>query len=271
MNLITTNLASNYIMEDPREPKRLSTKVDAKQWVQQYLNFDKTATFSVLDVGCGSGDIANAIANQYPNATVVGIDFSKAKIAFAKNAFQQTQNLAFVLGNAFEMAFKNNTYDLVLSRFLFEYLKEPQQLLKEMQRVCKVGGTIMVQDLDGQMLWHYPKQEALELKINKVTDYLAKQTGFDPFVGRKLYSYFYQEKLSDIKVNISPYHLFPGKIDAKNYKLWELKLDIILPKITEALGSKEKAIKLKQAFLDYLLNEETLTYSNLFTVSGMKI
>ena len=47
----TINSSSNYIMEDPREPQRLSAKVNADKWVQQYFNFDKSTTFRVLDVG----------------------------------------------------------------------------------------------------------------------------------------------------------------------------------------------------------------------------
>ena len=263
-------IAANYIMEDPREPKRLSSKVNADEWVEKFFNKDKLDIFTTLDVGCGSGDICYAIAKKYPNSEVIGIDFSKDKIDFAQNSFEKKSNPSFVQGDAFSMEFESNSFDYVLSRFVFEYLKEPNLLLNEMKRVCKPGGIIMIQDLDGQILWHSPKDDSLSNRLQKVIDHLGKETGFDPFVGRKLYGYFHHAQLDKISVNIEPYHLYPGKIDDKNYRLWELKLDIILPKVEKILGGKSEAMSLKMDFLNYLKNEKTLTYSNLFTVSGKK-
>ena len=55
-----------------------------------------------------------------------------------------------------------------------------------MTRVCKPGGTVLLQDLDGQLLWHYPEDAEVQQTAEKVVAALAA-TGFDPFVGRKLF------------------------------------------------------------------------------------
>ena len=76
--------------------------------------------------------------------------------------------------------------------------------------------------------------------------------------------------LQDITVNCEPYHFYAGRIDDKNYELWELKVDIALPMIAGALGGHQEAAMFKQEFMDYLLRDDTLTYSNVFTVVGKK-
>jgi len=264
------DLANEHIMEDPREPQRLSSKVNGEKWVENFLSISSGQELKILDVGCGAGDICKAIASRYSNVQVFGIDYSRAKIEFAKKNCSQLKNVTLLLGDAFKMPFEANTFDFILSRFVFEYLKTPQKLLGEIKRICKSGGEIKIQDLDGQMFWHYPMEQSFTKEVDFVIEYLAKETGFDPLVGRKLYSFFYLAGLEEIEVQVEPYHLYPGKIDDENYRLWKLKLDIIFPKISEALGSETKALQLKEAFLNHLLSDETFTYSNLFTVSGKK-
>ena len=49
-----------------------------------------------------------------------------------------------------------------------------------------------------------------------------------------------------------------------------MKLDIALPTMEKALGSRDRAEWLKASFLDYLRRDDSLTYSVVFTVTGVK-
>jgi hypothetical protein len=53
-------------------------------------------------------------------------------------------------------------------------------------------------------------------------------------------------------------------------RLWEAKLDIALPAVERVLDTRAAAAGLKERFLGYLQREDTLTYSVVFTVSGVK-
>jgi hypothetical protein len=75
--------------------------------------------------------------------------------------------------------------------------------------------------------------------------------------------------LTAIDVSVDSYYLCAGRIDAASLKLWELKLEIALPAIANALGGVAAAKEQKQRFLAYLQREDTLTYSVLFTVTGV--
>ena len=55
-----------YFMEDPREAQRLADKVEPDVWVSRFVLPYLTPTSHVLDVGCGPGVLATAIARHCP-------------------------------------------------------------------------------------------------------------------------------------------------------------------------------------------------------------
>jgi SAM-dependent methyltransferase len=258
---------SPYFMDDPREGPRLASKVEAGAWVDKYLSPYLEGVTQVLDVGCGPGVLAAEVARRCPHAHVRGLDLSPTRLAEAKQLGKGQSNLQFQQGDAAALPFDDASLDLIYCRFLLEYLPDKHQAVAEMARVCAPGGHVILQDLDGQLLWHYPVDEQLQSDIEKAVHVLAP-TGFDPLVGRKLFSLARDVGLADIQVRVEPYHLYAGRIDDPDFHLWELKLAIALPAIAAALGGEAWARDLKERFLAYLRRDDTLTYSTIFTVLG---
>jgi ubiquinone/menaquinone biosynthesis C-methylase UbiE len=259
----------DYIMEDPREATRLELKVDARAWVQKYVAHRVGGGAEVLCVGCGPGAILREVSALDPSIKGVGIDISAERIEEAKKRNHGIPQLEFVRGDAQAMRLPSNRFDLVYSRMLLEYLKDKEGAVQEMVRVCKRGGTVLLQDLDGQLLWHYPEDPVVQRTAEKVVAALSA-TGFDPFVGRKLFSLARKAGLKNINVQVEAYHLIAGKIEPEILKHWELKLEIAGPQLARLLGSESEAREQARRFLDYLRRPDTLTYSTVFTVTGEK-
>ena len=83
--------------------------------------------------------------------------------------------------------FKKNTFDIVFARFLLQYLAKPQHAVSEMIRVCRPGGRILLQDLDGQLVWHYPEETEIMRKTDVVLSYLKEKTAPDIFSAHNLH------------------------------------------------------------------------------------
>lgn len=260
-------IGEHYFMDDPREASRLSRKVDPEQWVSKYLSRLLPRFGYALEVGCGPGVIACAVARQRPTLTVTGIDINPQR--FAQNAAHLPRNLILREADAVELPFVKGKFDVVYSRFLLEYLIDKQAAVNEMVRVCSVGGKVLLQDLDGQLLWHFPEDAELQEGLHRILDALAKR-GFDPFVGRKLFSFCKLAGLNDIRVTAESYHLYAGPIDDHNLRLWQEKFDIVLPVAASVLGGESAALALRERFLKYLQRDDSLTYSVVFTVEGTK-
>jgi ubiquinone/menaquinone biosynthesis C-methylase UbiE len=261
---------ADYIMEDPREAMRLELKVDPDAWVQKYLARRIRAGAHVLSVGCGPGVILREVCALDASIQATGLDISDERVQEAKQKNLQNAQANFVCGDAQAMDFASNSFDLVYSRMLLEYLKDKEGAVKEMVRVCKRGGAVLLQDLDGQLLWHYPEDSVVQGTVEKVVRALAV-TGFDPFVGRKLFSLAHRAGLKNIDVQVECYHLIAGEIEPAILDQWELKLEIAGPQLARLLGSESEAREQSRRFLEYLCRPDTLTYSTVFTVTGEKI
>jgi len=261
--------ASTYIMEDPREAMRLEVKVDPAAWVNKYLAHRVRPGDEVLSVGCGPGVILREVCAMNSSIKGTGVDVSAERVQEAIRNNRGNSRVQFVRGDAHAMQFPSDSFDLVYSRMLFEYLRDKVQAAAEMVRVCRPGGTVLLQDLDGQLLWNYPEDPVMQRAVEQMMAGLAS-TGFDPFVGRKLFSLAQKAGLKDIQVQVESYHLIAGEIDPGLLKQWELKLEIALPQIARVLGGEDAAREHAQRFLEYLRRPDTLTYSIVFTIVGTK-
>lgn len=98
----------------------------------------------VLDVGCGGGQYMEFFLNR--NTKVTGIDYSDKMIEMARDYLngitKKSKKLRFSLikANAEDLPFQNNTFDLVVSIGLLEYLPEPEKAVFEIYRVLKKDG-----------------------------------------------------------------------------------------------------------------------------------
>jgi ubiquinone/menaquinone biosynthesis C-methylase UbiE len=258
-----------YIMEDPREAMRLEAKVDPEAWVDKYMAHHLKPGIDVLSVGSGPGVILQAICSKQESIHGTGIDISAERVQQAIQKHSSNTGLNFVQGDAQAIPFPSDSFDVVYSRMLFEYLADKQRAAIEMVRVCRPGGTILIQDLDGQLLWNYPEDPELQRSIEAVVAGLAR-TGFDPFVGRKLFTLVQSAGLNNINVQVDCYHLIAGEADPNILKQWELKLEIAVPQMARLLGGELAARQQAERFVEYLRRPDTLTYSNVFTVTGQK-
>ena len=94
---------------------------------------------SVLDVGCGTGDFAQLF--DPARTRYLGIDISEQMIAESRRLFPAHQ-FKVADGDAIEAA--DESVDLVLSIGVLEYLPDPVNHLKELARVTKPGGSIVI-------------------------------------------------------------------------------------------------------------------------------
>jgi len=102
-----------------------------------------------LDLCCGTGDIAYALARR--GAQVTGLDFSRNMLEVAesrrsKNSGLKTQNPIFIQGDAQEIPFSEATFDAVTVGYGLRNLTSWEKGLAEMRRVAKPGARLIVLD-----------------------------------------------------------------------------------------------------------------------------
>jgi SAM-dependent methyltransferase len=94
-----------------------------------------------LDVGCGTGALAETILALAAPGEVVGIDPSPAYVAFARDRLHDPR-IRFEVGDARALQEAPATFDAVVAGLVLNFVLEPERALSEMVRVARPGGTV---------------------------------------------------------------------------------------------------------------------------------
>lgn len=103
----------------------------------------------VLDVGTGPGYVPIEIAKRAEGVFVEGIDLTRKLIKIAErnaNEAGLSGKIHFEVGNATNMRFEDNSYDMVISTGAMHHWKYPARVIDEMCRVLRPGGEAWVLD-----------------------------------------------------------------------------------------------------------------------------
>lgn len=95
----------------------------------------------VLEIGCGTGQLANLLANSGYMTT--GSDLSNLFITQAKQMYS-SPNLEYFVDNSNKSIFLDNSYDVVFSYCVLEHSTDPLSMLSEMNRIVKNNGFIII-------------------------------------------------------------------------------------------------------------------------------
>jgi len=104
---------------------------------------------TVLDVGCGAGvDTIFAAIMAGPEGRVVGIDLTPEMLERAKENSRKTslENVSFQEGSAEDLPFPEASFDVVISNGVFNLVPDKLKALKEVCRVLKPNGRLMIAD-----------------------------------------------------------------------------------------------------------------------------
>jgi len=108
----------------------------------------------VLDVGCGTGFGTEGLLEHVE--TVHGLDQSKHQMQKAFEKFGKHDRVRFYRGDAERLPFRDDAFDVVWSSGSIEYWPNPVEGLKELRRVAKPGGQVLVVGPD------YPHNRVLQ-------------------------------------------------------------------------------------------------------------
>ncbi len=101
----------------------------------QYL--DTYISGKILDMGCGTGQLFPFLAQQYPDAQIIGIDLS---FEMLRHCPHRMSNQQYILqGISEQLPFKTSSVDLILNYCCFPHIIHKKKALKEYYRILKPG------------------------------------------------------------------------------------------------------------------------------------
>ncbi len=106
----------------------------------------------VLDVGCGTGEFERHLICRWPGLSLVGVDLCAGMLARARSKFADRLPLEFVQASAESLPFESGAFDIVVSCSAFHFIPDRHAALREMARVLRPGGHLVLTDWSADFL-----------------------------------------------------------------------------------------------------------------------
>ncbi|MEG0075678.1 MAG: methyltransferase domain-containing protein [Eubacterium sp.] len=100
---------------------------------------------SLLDLDCGGGKMLEQIFEKFPKMDAYGFDYSLERLAGARERLDG-KNVPLKMGNAQHLPYENAQFDVVVSTSTFHHYPHPEAVLKEVHRVLKPKGILVLCD-----------------------------------------------------------------------------------------------------------------------------
>ncbi|WP_374673193.1 class I SAM-dependent methyltransferase [Ideonella sp.] len=94
----------------------------------------------ILDLGCGTGVLAEALSGAVPRARIVGVDLSGPYVEMARSRLGGAAE--FRVDDACDLDLPDGSFDHVLSLLMLHFVPDPARAVAEMRRVCRAGGVV---------------------------------------------------------------------------------------------------------------------------------
>ena len=121
-----------------------------QMFVETVCGLIPATAVTVLDVGCGPGDVMIRLAGQCPSLKITAVDGSRAMIQLATKAVENcglSNTIKTLQGYVPGLALPHGIFDAVLSKDFLHHLPDPLVFWQEIRRLIKPGGLICVMDL----------------------------------------------------------------------------------------------------------------------------
>ena len=98
----------------------------------------------LLDVGCGTGELLMRVAARHPDIQLSGIDPVQEMLDVARGKLSAKVDLQQGWANG--LPWEDGSFDVVVSCNMFHYIAHPVDAIREMERVLRPGGSIVITD-----------------------------------------------------------------------------------------------------------------------------
>ncbi len=177
---------------------RSRTAANSAAYLLPHLRADQT----LLDVGCGPGNITLDLAASVAPGRVVGIDSAADAIDAATLVNDRPEQVSFAIDDVYALNASSASYDVVHAHQVLQHLSDPIAALREMRRVVKPGGVVAARDSD-YSCFSWAPLDPLLTRWNDLYHGIARRNQAEPDAGRFLLGWAQQAGFTDVVASSS--------------------------------------------------------------------
>jgi ubiquinone/menaquinone biosynthesis C-methylase UbiE len=162
---------------DEKTAEAFATYMKKFMDLYQYLahivsNYTSEPRPIIVDLGVGPGLLSVELHRKIPQAFVIGIDPLVKMLYLAKENAKEAEFYSFetMVGISEHIPLKNDTVDVIVSRFSLPYWESPDQGFQEMNRILKPGGRVVLEALNRD----FPQWKLLFIKMKMLVNHAGR-------------------------------------------------------------------------------------------------
>jgi len=143
---------------------------------------------SVIELGSGPGFTTEQLLSLLPNGSVIAVEVDPVMVKHAKQYLQDVSEdrVKIIEASIMDTGLPDNSFDFAYARLIFQHLPDPVGAAKEVLRVLKPGGKIIISDQDDDYSYVLdPPMPEFQLVFEKI-DQIQKNWGGNGRIGRQL-------------------------------------------------------------------------------------
>ena len=255
-------------MDNIDETKRLENQAKQKGYLvsDELKDIDLPMRGQFLDAGCGSGLLARYLYEQSSRRDIIAVDLSELRLKQAENAARSLgQKIKFQTEDLEDLSFRDDSFDVVVCRYVMEHVRKPELILKELFRVLKPGGKLVIINFDGIVVNLYSRDQTLQNQLR----HLAQSYPGDLYIARKLPTLLESTNFKEIRWS-AECHSFDGherEVEAGNTKD---RFHFAQQFLQQTFGSAEQAQAFISRYFDAMKDPHTTLFYTKFVVQGSK-
>jgi ubiquinone/menaquinone biosynthesis C-methylase UbiE len=198
----------------------------------------------ILEVGSGVGAQTQLLLERYPEAHIQCVDASSAQVKAAREALAQplkTGRVSIDKADALHLPYRDNAFDGAFLCWFLEHVQAPVDILQEVRRVLRSGGTVYCNEVLNATFYLHPYSPNTLKFWLEFNDYQWSIKG-DPFVGGKLANFLIQAGYQNISTKVLT-HQYDNRMPKKRAHFLDYWCKLLLSAAPGLL--KEKRVDAK--------------------------
>lgn len=248
------------------EIQRLRAQV-LMHWDQEATVLDRFGLrdgIDVLELGSGPGFVTEQLLQLVPNGSVTAVEIDSTLVKRAEEYLEVKAEgrLRVVHASVMNTGLPENSFDFAYARLLFQHLPDPVGAAREVFRVLKPGGTLVIGDIDDAFTVFEPRLPEVEMVMNKMAQAQAARGG-NRFIGRRLVRLLKEAEFQNPQMEAVVFHTDIAGMQAASA---QIDPDRMLPLVRAGLLSEREIDAVRAAREKFLSSEPLLMY--LFFLVG---
>jgi amino acid adenylation domain-containing protein len=253
------------------EVKRLQAQVNLffDKEFELYVRYGLKNGMKIIECGSGPGFLMRNILKMLPDCDATALEIDPFLFEILKSNAVENNVKLFDTINAsiYDTQLPENTFDFIITRLVIEHLQSPLDAIKELYRILKPGGKLVIVSNDfAYHLVTYPVIKELDEMYDAYCRSRLSEGG-NPLIGRQIPAYLKKNNFTNVQLEVICVH---SDLVGDNAILQAESVNISKSLVNDGYLKKETLDALADSWYRMLKDPDHVIYRQLFVVCGEK-